>query len=217
MEGWRNTYNRILSSLGALFLFCIYPFLNKKKMPLFYFTPCGCLSLASWYCVHILAPTFLRAEERQKKEKKRGAKAEPWTSVWTCKNLVIVEFVAPSCAFPLREEERKSYHFFLIEFEFILVPSEDNAAGRRVAERLPLSDLTRSRPVSKEVIKQHSSMASPLVKELWGIFLPPDFLHLVLHWLDSFCTFCPFYINLIMSVTFRSSNYRSTWQASTFL
>lgn len=66
MEGTRD---RILStSLGALFVFLF--------LALFFphFAPCGCLSLASRYFVHILTSKSLREEEKKKKREERKKK-----------------------------------------------------------------------------------------------------------------------------------------------
>lgn len=43
------------------------------------------------------------------------------------------------------------------------VPTEDKAAGRRAPESWLLADIMGTRPAGREVIKLHSTMASPLI------------------------------------------------------
>lgn len=129
-----DTCDRILSLLGALFLFCIHPLL-------FHFAPCGCLSLASWYFVHILASTFLRAEEEGEEGEEKGEGIRRalniCTDVQEPLNCRIRRTFMCSPAEGRGKRKGKAMIFFphRIGVEFIPLPSEDTAAGRRAVER----------------------------------------------------------------------------------
>lgn len=68
--------------------------------------------------------------------------------------------------------EMSFFFFFFTPFFDLLIkmPTEDKAAGRRAEESWLLANIMGTRPAGREVIKLHSTMASPLVNSSRGVF-----------------------------------------------